>query len=236
MVKSTSPPLRGPRTPKHAGVARALAKGVFVALVLRAFVVEAYVIPSESMTPTLQVGDRVFADKFTFGLSVPLCEVKLTDGRLPRRGEVVIFTHPRDGTRLIKRIVGRPGDRVALRAGRLLVNGRAVPRRRLAASCAAAAGTSSPRYIPSGCVAYEERLGAQRFVTFDADGYAARDFGPVRVPAGHLFVLGDNRPMSSDSRFWGSVPRTHLKGRAHGLLWSYSRDDGARWSRWARRL
>ena len=214
--------------------AASLGKGVLVALLIRAFVAEAHVIPSESMTPALQVGDKIFADKLSYGLSVPFTELKLVDGVAPRPGHVVIFTHPKEGTRLVKRVVAVAGDTVALRDGQLVINGKPVPRRLLARSCASLAGTRGRQWLPDPCIAFEEQLGGQRYIVLDVpagSGSAQRDFGPVVVPAAHVFVLGDNRPLSSDSRVWGAVPYTHLKGRARIIWWSHNEPDGLRWRR-----
>jgi signal peptidase I len=214
------------RSQGRRGVARALrsqapglAVAVGVALFLRAFVVEAFVIPSGSMIPTLEVGDRIFVDKSIYGLMLPLAQRKLTAGRMPERGEVAVFVPvDRQGDDLIKRVVAVGGDTVELRANLLVINGRAVSRRALPGPCTV---DGEP------CAAFEETLDGRRYRVLQHEGSPPVDFGPLRVPAGHVFLLGDNRDNSADSRAWGSLPREHLKGRAL-FVWFPGGPEGGR--------
>lgn len=168
-------------------------------------------IPSGSMRPTLLEGDVVFVNRLAYDLKLPLSDIALARLGEPARGDVVTFSSPRDGTRLIKRIVGLPGDLVEIRAARLFVNGQAADYDAL-----------EPVREPSGAEALraQERLGEHRHaVQFLADAaWFPRDFAPRLVPAGHFFMLGDNRLNSEDSRVIGMVPRERLIGRAERVL------------------
>jgi signal peptidase I len=164
-------------------------------------------IPSASMQPTLLEGDVVLVDRLAYDFKVPLTDVSLARLGEPRRGDVVTFTSPKDGVRLIKRLVGLPGDVVELRNELLLVNG--VPAQyRIEKN-----SFRSVRAI--------ERLGAREHaIQVLPTVQAMRSFGPVVVPRGSYFFLGDNRDDSADSRYIGFVPRSALIGRAHHLLGS----------------
>lgn len=181
-------------------------------------------IPSGSMRPTLLEGDVVLVDRLAYDLKLPLTDVVLAHRAEPRRGDVVTFSSPADGTRLIKRLVGLPGDTVELREGLLLVNGEAaLYEDRQVVREALAPGVELPALR-----ATERVAGHARGVQFMASATAARRFGPVVVPAGHYFMLGDNRDNSADSRFIGFVPRERLIGRAHHVI--VSADILAHWA------
>ncbi|MDD3528930.1 MAG: signal peptidase I [Gallionellaceae bacterium] len=166
-------------------------------------------IPSGSMRPSLLEGDVVLVNRLAYDLKLPLTDIVLTHLGEPARGDIVTFTSPRDGTRLIKRIVGLPGDRVAMRGNRLYING-------TAASYDVPETSLEPGAIPAMRLT-ESVAGAGWQVQFLARA-GARDFGPVRVPAGHYLMLGDNRDNSADSRWFGFVPRQRLIGRAEAVL------------------
>ena len=170
-------------------------------------------IPSGSMRPTLQEGDVVLVDRLAYDLKVPLTDWSLARLGEPQRGDVITFHSPRDGVRLIKRLVGVPGDVVEMRQEHLWINGQPV--------------------AYEGAATVDEPLGAQRTpavrsserldrrwhaVQFLPEVAAMRDFGPVHVPADQYLFLGDNRDNSADSRYIGLVPRALLIGRAHHVL------------------
>lgn len=171
-------------------------------------------IPSGSMRPTLLEGDVVLVNRVAYDLKLPLTDVALLRLGEPARGDVVTFHSPQDGTRLIKRIVGLPGDVVEMRDEVLYVNG--VPCR-----------YSAPREVeeqvgPDASVEAVRAIEAlprhEHAVQFLPQVPARRDFAPTVVPADSFFVLGDNRDNSADSRFIGFVPRRLLIGRAHHVL------------------
>lgn len=172
-------------------------------------------IPSGSMRPNLLEGDVVLVNRLAFDLKVPLTEVVVARLGDPARGDVVTFFSPKDGTRLIKRVIALPGDVVEMRDERLVVNGREADY--------AVVGAVPEQVGSSGAyttaLQLQETMGAQRRpILVMPQIAAARNFGPVTVPAGQFLMLGDNRDNSVDSRFIGFVPRERLIGRAERVL------------------
>ncbi|MDB4969920.1 MAG: signal peptidase [Myxococcales bacterium] len=206
---------------------------VFIALLLRSFVVEAYQIPSGSMIPTLQVGDHIWVNKMIYGLRIPFTEVKLaTHWREPKRGEIVVFTHPRERDKdLIKRVVGVGGDVVELSNNVLTVNGVALAHRHDGAMHYFDFDEGADQWFERDATKYHDKVGQAEFTTLQDPLLAPRTFGPVRVPEGQLFVMGDNRDNSSDSRYWGFVPLNLVRGRAMVVWWSRGEPEGVRFRR-----
>jgi signal peptidase I len=170
-------------------------------------------IPSGSMRPTLLEGDVVLVDRLAYDLKLPLTDVAVAQLGEPQRGDVVTFHSPRDGMRLIKRIVGLPGDRIEMRNEVLFVNGRPADYGELVTVREDKPG------VAAEAVRTVERLAEREHaVQFLPGKPAERSFPPMRVPADHFFVLGDNRDDSADSRYIGMVPRRLLIGRAHHIL------------------
>lgn len=199
-----------------------LALAILVAVIVRSFVLTAYKIPTSSMLPTLKVGDFIFAYKLPFGIELPFSERKWVTGQLPTRGDVVVFRHPKDRTAsFIKRVVGLPGDRIEILDGVLVVNHRPVPREAL---------TSRDQELLSEQL-FVEKLEGRPFATA---GQAA-DFSPILVPPQHVFVLGDYRSESEDSRIWGTVPVENIEGRVvlvwMSLKWAEGTAPRVRWER-----
>jgi signal peptidase I len=206
---------------------------VFVALLLRSFVVEAYQIPSGSMIPTLQVGDHIWVNKLIYGVRIPFTDIKLgTTYRPPRRGEIIVFSHPREPDKdLIKRVVAVGGDEVSMRDNVVYVNGAAVARRYEGPRHYFDFDESDDRWLERDGNAYDEQLGGASFVTLQDPAMGPRSFAPVHVPPGQLFVMGDNRDNSSDSRYWGFVPLNLVRGRAMFVWWSRGEPEGVRLDR-----
>jgi signal peptidase I len=214
--------------------AESIGIAVLIALLLRAFVVEAFKIPSGSMIPTLEVGDHIFVNKFIYGFRIPFTNIKFLPVKKPKRGEVIVFVYPQDEDKdFIKRIVAVGGDSIAFRDNAVIVNGRPIKRRRLPGPCVyPEVEEGSDRWEPRPCVAYEEEQDGNRYrVIHDLNGISFPDRKPVKIPEGQVFVMGDNRDNSHDSRFWGTVPDSHIKGRAIFIWWSYGQPDGIRWRR-----
>jgi signal peptidase I len=171
-------------------------------------------IPSGSMRPTLLEGDVVLVNRLAYDVKLPLTDVVVAPLAEPQRGDVVTFTSPKDGIRLIKRLVAVPGDVVEMRSEVLYLNGVAseylVP---VAVTEPLGSGLTTP-----AIQARERVAGHERAVQVLPELNALRSFGPVQVPQGQYFFLGDNRDNSADSRFIGMVPRYLLIGRAHRVL------------------
>ncbi|WP_457673652.1 signal peptidase I [Thiolapillus sp.] len=190
-------------------------------LLLRAFVVEPFRIPSGSMMPTLLVGDFILVNKFAYGLRMPVTKDKIVEIGEPRRGDVVVFRYPRN-PRLdyIKRMIGLPGDRVAYHNKTLYVNGKAMPQKPVGIYEAVGSGKRM-----QGVLELQEDLdGVKHSILVNP---RLPDFGPscnelaageVTVPEGYYFVMGDNRDNSNDSRCWGFVPEENLVGKAF-MIW-----------------
>lgn len=170
-------------------------------------------IPSSSMRPTLLEGDVVLVNRLAYDLKVPLTDIVVLQLGTPQRGDVITFTSPKDGVRLIKRLVALPGDTIEMRDDQLFLNGIYVP-------LYGAVVKSEPleSELTPTVQATEELAGRKHEVQFLPTVPALRDFGPVVVPQDKYFFLGDNRDNSADSRYIGFVPRSLLIGRAHHIL------------------
>lgn len=171
-------------------------------------------IPTGSMRPSLVEGDVVFVDRIAYDLKFPLTDVILAHLDDPQRGDIVTFSSPADGKRLIKRLIALPGDVVEMRNKQLLINGvKADYKLQDVASEPMGDGTALP------VMHFTEKLwGDQRTIQWMPDISRATDFGPITIPAGRYLMLGDNRDNSADSRYIGLVPRKNLIGRAERIL------------------
>jgi signal peptidase I len=200
---------------------------VFVALSIRAFVIEPYRIPSGSMFPTLLIGDHLFVNKFVYGIKIPFTDIRLPGLRDPERGDVVVFTVAKRGPQtfpadrrpdlpreeFVKRIVGLPGDRIEVRADVVFVNGDPVVPRPL--------GEIFRDDVGRTLEVSEVSFGERKFRILDDPAYEFPTPDPIVIPPGRYFVMGDNRDHSKDSRIWGTVRETELKGPAFVLYWSW---------------
>ncbi len=200
------------------------ALAIGVALTIRWAFMEAYVIPSQSMLPSLLIHDHIFVNKSVYGIRVPFSEKWLVEFGKPKRGEVIVFKYPRDiSTFYIKRVVGVPGDKIFYEDGKLFVNDQEM--KKVPAESASAFNYVRDIDLQSdGKLPYEAKSDFEHYIE-DLDGvkhdvllrkgeYMGDNFGPVYVPEGQLFVMGDNRNRSSDSRVWGFVPHEYVLGRA----------------------
>jgi signal peptidase I len=171
-------------------------------------------IPSGSMHPGLLEGDVVFVNRLAYNVKIPLTDVVLVHTGEPRRGDIVTFSSPADGRRLIKRIVALPGDTLQMRGRELIINGQPAQYRFDGwVSETDAAGR------PSLALTVQEAFDSRRHqIEWSQNRQIAADFGPVSIPADHYLMLGDNRDNSADSRFFGLVGRERLIGRAERIL------------------
>lgn len=188
---------------------------LFIVLLLRSFLVEPFRIPSGSMMPTLLVGDFILVNKFIYGIRLPVLHTKIVDVSEPERGDIVVFRYPNDpSVDYIKRVVGLPGDRIAYYNKRLYINGKPVPLKPLGRYVGVG---QNQRY--HGALVFEETLGKVKHQIMIIEGRPSVE-GEFTVPAGHYFVMGDNRDNSNDSRYWGPVPEENLVGKAF-FIWMH---------------
>jgi signal peptidase I len=182
---------------------------VVLALFIRTYVVQAFKIPSGSMEPNLLVGDHLLVNKFVFGPAISPVERAVLPMKDIQRLDIVVFKHPKDPERdLIKRIIGLPGETLELRRKRVFINGKPLdePYAHFMDDPPATSEEMDPRV----------------------------QYGPVTVPPGQYFAMGDNRDNSEDSRYWGFLPRENIKGKALVIYWSYDGESdflGTRWNR-----
>ncbi len=172
-------------------------------------------VPTGSMKPTIQEGDRVVVNKLAYDLKVPFTTIDIVKWGNPERGDIVVLFSPVDGTRLVKRVVAIPGDKVEMRDNQLFVNGRLAKQSPIAI-------VSSDDY-GSAYVLDEDLYGHNHKVMLTPEIPAVRSFGPVAVPEGNYFVLGDNRDNSNDSRFIGFIERRRIVGKAVAVAFSLDR-------------
>jgi signal peptidase I len=177
---------------------------ILIALVIRTFVIQAFKIPSESMVPTLLVGDQLLVNKFIYGVKIPYLRKTIIPVTNPEKGDIVVFIFPKDRSKdFIKRVIGIAGDKIEIKNKKIFINDKEY-------------SDSYGRYSDN--------------VTYP-DSMDPRDnFGPVTVPPESLFVMGDNRDKSMDSRYWGFVDLKDVEGKAFIIYWSHE-DYNIRWRR-----
>ena len=180
-------------------------------------------VPSGSMQPTILCGDVVFINKLAYDFRVPFTTTRLARWSDPARGDVVVCFAPDDGTRLVKRVIGLPGDMVELRDDALFINGTRQPYAPLAATAPGVRDLESAErdaslFAHESLVTRDSSAPRPHATQFLPMQPAPRNFGPVTVPAGHYFMLGDNRDNSRDSRTFGFMPRAEIIGEANAVV------------------
>jgi signal peptidase I len=207
--------------------ARAFFPVILLVFLLRSFLVEPFRIPSGSMMPGLLAGDFILVNKYTYGLRLPVINRKVVDLGAPKRGEVMVFRFPADpAVNYIKRVIGLPGDRIVYRDKQLFINDQPMPQ----ASASDYTYTESGNHLLFARRLREQIDGTEHDILL-SEG-AVTGTLEFSVPAGHYFVMGDNRDRSNDSRYWGTVPEANVVGRAF-LIW-FSWDmaaGGVSWNR-----
>lgn len=192
---------------------------IFIALIIatsfKSAIADWYIVPTGSMKPTIVEGDRVFVNKLAYDLKVPYTTWHIAAWEAPQRGAIVVFPSPVDGTRLIKRIVGIPGDTIEMKNDQLIINDQKMkyePIDQLNSKNLPVSRSSNPNnYI-------ENLNGTQHPVMFIPQRFAMRSFGPVTVPENKYFMMGDNRDNSADSRYFGFVDRNLILGQAKYIV------------------
>lgn len=181
-----------------------------LALFVRTFDFQAFKIPSGSMEPNLLIGDHLLVNKMVFGPTGSSLERMVMPVRSVIRGDVLVFKYPEEPSRdFIKRVVGLPGETLELKGTQVYINGQPL---------------SEPYAL------------YQRLPDMLLPGDVRRAYGPVTIPDGHYFMMGDNRDDSQDSRYWGFLPAGHIKGRALFVYWSFGGPDGTRWNRFLHQI
>jgi signal peptidase I len=217
---------------------RAWAAMLLGVLAFRTFAYEPVHVPSGSMIPSLQVGDYVIVEKWAYGARLPFTATAQVTWATPQRGDIVVLLAPSGNPRdddLIKRVVAVAGDKVEIRAGHLVVNGRPVPRTQISGACSYWDEAEGGRWHEEPCLDWEERLGSHRYHTYCSPDLPCGDVPEQQVPPGMVWVAGDHRDHSADSRVFGPVPVGRIKGRAWMALASWG-PDGPRWRRTLHRV
>ena len=225
----------GTAEPIFVEIARGFFPIILVVFLLRSFLVEPFKIPSGSMIPSLLVGDFILVNKYTYGIRIPVINRKVVDAGLPKAGDVMVFRYPEDtSVDYIKRVIGTPGDRVEYRKKQLTINGKLIPLSRQGTYAVRESGLgalpldlfteklgeSSHEVImnpnaPPVSLPQVHQFSGRENCAYNDDGFTCQ------VPAGHYFMMGDNRDGSADSRYWGFVPEENIVGRAFLIWWNF---------------
>lgn len=213
-------PVAAPKPVKAKHIVREYAESIIVAvllaLVIRTFVVQAFKIPSGSMEDTLAIGDHILVNKFIYGAKIPFVDATLPEVREPRRGDIVVFDSPNEPLKVVKRLIGVPGDTLEMVHGVVIRNGAKLDEPYVQ--------NLSPDETAGPYYRAEMRSWQVRYlIGRDTAGYAPdlHDWGPVVVPRDSLFVMGDNRDSSYDGRYWGFLPRANVRGTPLFIYYSY---------------
>ena len=206
---------------------------IVAVLAFRTFLYEAVYIPSGSMIPTLQIGDYVVVEKWAYGARLPFTQSAQAMWSTPRRGDIVVLLAPPGNARqddLIKRVVAVAGDTVEIQDGGLVLNGRPVPRSRVSAPCTYWNKLEDGPWREEPCVAFQETLAPHTYGSYCTPYLPCGDVPAQTVPPGTVWLAGDHRDHSADSRVFGPVPVGRIKGRAWIALVSWG-PSGPRWDR-----
>lgn len=190
---------------------------LLVALTFKSAIAEFNFVPTGSMKPTILEGDYLWVNKLAYDLKVPFTTTHLAQWADPQRGDIVIFYSPRGGTRLVKRVAGLPGETIAMRDNRLIIDGKPLEYK--------PAPSQLDGFVNRHFLFFVEEMPEHgHMVMVSPQRFALSSFGPVTVPEGHFFMLGDNRDNSADSRFIGFVPRSNILGRVRHAAISFQLD------------
>lgn len=206
---------------------------IALVFVLRSFLFEPFKIPSESMVPTLLVGDLILVNKFTYGVRLPIINKKIVEVNNPQRGDVMVFKYPVDNsTDYIKRVVGTPGDKIEYRNKRLTINGKPLVYQTMAEDYLSEQTLSYSKQLSEDLTGVQHRIlnvpekatyepgVVQNFPNRENCSYDAEGFS-CTVPPGNYFMMGDNRDNSADSRYWGFVPDQNIVGKAFFVWFNF---------------
>jgi len=187
-------------------------------------------VPTGSMRPTILEGDRIFVNKLAYDLKLPYTRARLARWADPQRGDIVVCFSPADGTRLVKRVIGLPGDVIAMQDNRLFINGRPLDYERDEGQLAIR-GRSQRE--PEHRYLIEDLTGQEHLVVLTPRQRSLNTFAPLEIPPGRYFVMGDNRDNSADSRYFGFVARRDIAGKVTAVVLSFDRDNWflPRWHR-----
>ncbi len=206
---------------------------ILAVLAFRTFLYEAVYIPSGSMIPTLQIGDYVVVEKWAYGARLPYTETAQATWSKPKRGDIVVLLAPPGNARgddLIKRVVAVEGDRVSIEDGGLVLGGKALPRKRVPGTCTYWNKLENGPWREEPCLDFLEELDGHLYHSYCTPHLPCGDVPAETVPPGMVWLAGDHRDHSADSRVFGPVPVGRIKGRAWVALASWG-PDGPRWNR-----
>jgi signal peptidase I len=212
---------------------------IFIALIVagsfKSAIADWNTVPSGSMKPTIVEGDRILVNKLAYDLKIPFTTKHIAEWGAPQRGDIVVFYSPADGKRLVKRVVGLPGDTIAMENNRLFINNKAV---QYELADTRDQILSSDKSIGSEYLFKEDLQGKSHSLMLNPQIQSRRSFNPVAIPSGYYFVMGDNRDNSFDSRYIGLVERSRIVGRATDVVISLDINNmyRPRWERFFSRL
>ncbi len=228
--RAQAPGLLEEKEPVVVDYARAFFPVLAVVLVLRSFVAEPFRIPTSSMMPTLLIGDFILVNKFAYGVRLPINNRKVIEIGEPERGDVVVFRPPHQPDQdWIKRVIGLPGDVIRFEGDVLTVNGVELQYEAMGSY----SGVGRGREMDGASLLLEDLTGRRHEVLEFIGRADFRGQGEWRVPEGEYFVMGDNRDRSDDSRFWGTLPESQLRGKAF-LVWMNFDASAPGWIGWNR--